>query len=277
MLSLATRTISQPLRPILRLNLVTALSPRHESGGPVLVTGAARGLGAAIAIALAKNGIEPILLGRNNHSLEATAFVVSEYLGRQSRSISADVSNWLELKNSINAVLVPDETFSGLVNNAGIIEPISRIEDCDPAAWAHCIQVNLIGSFNVLRACLPKIAAGGRVANISSGAAEAEHAGWSAYAASKAGLERLSATLANERPDLGVYAVRPGVTDTGMQAEIRASTVDNAIRRLKKDDLQSVDIPAMAIASLFCASQLGNFGRVVESKSIPIFRYNYSQ
>lgn len=243
----------------------------------MLVTGAARGLGAAIAIALAKNGIEPILLGRDNHSLEATAFVVSEYLGRQSRSIAADVSNWLELKNSINAVLVPDETFSGLVNNAGIIEPISRIEDCDPAAWAHCIQVNLIGSFNVLRACLPKIAAGGRVANISSGAAEAEHAGWSAYAASKAGLERLSATLANERPDLGVYAVRPGVTDTGMQAEIRASTVDNAIRRLKKDDLQSVDIPAMAIASLFCASQLGNFGRVVESKSIPIFRDNYRQ
>ena len=242
----------------------------------MLVTGAARGLGAAIAIALAKNGIEPILLGRNDPSLEPTALFVRKYLGKRPRSIAADVSDWLELKDSIDAVLAPDETFSGLVNNAGIIEPISRIEDCDPMAWAHCIKVNLIGAFNVLRACLPKIAAGGRVANISSGAAEAEHAGWSAYAASKAGLERLSATLANERPDLGVYAVRPGVTDTGMQAEIRASTVDNAIRRLKKDDLQSVDVPARAIANLFCASQLEISARVVESKSIPTIHDNYS-
>lgn len=269
--------ISPPLRPILLLNLVTARSPQHETGGPVLVTGAARGLGAAIAIALAENGIEPILLGRNHHSLGATASIVGEYLGKQPRLIAADVSNWLELEHSIGAVLAPEETFSGLVNNAGIIEPISMIEDCDPAAWAHCIHVNLIGAFNVLRACLPKIAAGGRVANISSGAAEAEHAGWSAYAASKAGLERLSATLANERPDLGVYAVRPGVTDTGMQVEIRASTVDNAIRRLKKDDLQSVDVPAMAIASLFGASQLEIFARVLESKSIPIIYNNKCQ
>lgn len=242
----------------------------------MLVTGAARGLGAAIAIALAKNGIEPILLGRNNHSLEETALFVSKYLGNRPRFIAADVADWLELKDSIGAALAPGETFSGLVNNAGIIEPISRIEDCDPGAWAQCIQVNLIGAFNVLRACLPKIAAGGRIANISSGAAEAEHAGWSAYAASKAGLERLSATLAHERPDLGVYAVRPGVTDTGMQAEIRASTVDNAIRRLKKDDLQSVDVPARAIASLFCASHLEISARLVESKSIPTIHDNYS-
>lgn len=243
----------------------------------MLVTGAARGLGAAIAIALAKNGIEPILLGRNLHSLEETASIVGEYLGKKPRSIAADVSNWLELEHSIGAVLAPEEMFSGLVNNAGIIEPISMIEDCDPATWAHCIQVNLIGAFNVLRACLPRIAVGGRIANISSGAAESEHAGWSAYAASKAGLERLSATLANERPDLSVYAVRPGVTDTGMQAEIRASTVDNAIRRLKKDDLQPADIPAMAIASLFCASTIEIYERVVESKSIPKNHNNHSQ
>lgn len=269
--------ISPPLRPILRLDLVTALSPRHEPGGPVLVTGAARGLGAAIAIALAENGIEPILLGRNLHSLEETASIVGEYLGKKPRLIAADVSNWLELGHSIDSVLAPEETFSGLVNNAGIIEPISMIEDCDPATWAHCIQVNLIGAFNVLRACLPKMAVGGRIANISSGAAESEHAGWSAYAASKAGLERLSATLANERPDLGVYAVRPGVTDTGMQAEIRASTVDNAIRRLKKDDLQPVDVPAMAIASLFGASRIEICTRVVESKSIPLNHNNHSQ
>lgn len=275
--SLAVRTISPPLRPILLLNLVTALSPRHETGGPVLITGAARGLGAAIAIALAKNGIEPILLGRNHHSLEETTNIVVEYLGKKPRSIAADVSNWLELEHSIGAVLSPEETFAGLVNNAGIIEPISMIEDCDPAAWAHCVQVNLIGAFNVLRACLPRIAVGGRIANISSGAAESEHAGWSAYAASKAGLERLSATLANERPDLGVYAVRPGVTDTGMQAEIRASTVDNAIRRLKKDDLQPADIPAMAIASLFFASTIEICERVVESKSIPKNHNNHSQ
>ncbi|MEZ5998716.1 MAG: SDR family oxidoreductase [Hyphomonas sp.] len=236
--------------------------------GPVLVTGAARGLGAAIAIALAGKGIEPLLLGRSSTSLEATRARAEPLLGRKVRTLAADVADWDALKASIESALAPDEKLSGIVNNAGIIDPIDRVEDSDPAEWAHCIQVNLIGAYNVLRACLPRMDTGGAIANISSGAANAEHAGWSAYNATKAGLERLSATLAGERPDLVVLAVRPGITATGMQDAIKASKVDNAVKKIPKEAMQPVDIPARAIASLFGRPLPAISQRIVEASAL---------
>jgi 3-oxoacyl-[acyl-carrier protein] reductase len=242
-----------------------------ESGanrGPVLVTGAARGLGAAIAEALAARGVEPILLGRSLESLGASAGGAAARLGRPVRKVAADVTDFAALERGLAAAMGRGESLGGIVNNAGVIDPIDRVEDSDPAAWARCVQINLTGAYNVLRAGLPRIVAGGVVANVSSGAAEAEHAGWSAYAASKAGLERLSATLAGERPDLMVVAVRPGVTDTGMQGLIRRSRVDNAIRGLPREALQPAEIPAKAIADLFTRA-VRSPGRIVEAKEIP--------
>lgn len=236
--------------------------------GPVLVTGAARGLGAAIAVALAEAGVEPLLLGRSLASLAETRARVAERRGRAVRCIAADVADWDGLSAGIAEALETGETLAGVVNNAGVINPIDRVEDSDPAAWAQCIMVNLVGGYHVLRAALPRLATGGVIANLSSGAATAEHAGWSAYAASKAGLERLSATLAAERPDLVVLAVRPGVTDTGMQDAIKASRVDNAIRQMPKDARQPVEVPAAAIARLFTATLPAFADRVVEAPAL---------
>lgn len=233
----------------------------------VLVTGAARGLGAAVAAALAARGIEPVLLGRSAGSLGDTAAAAAGALGRPVRRIAADVADWTALSAALEQGLGADETLGGVVNNAGVIDPIDRVEDSDPAAWARCIQVNLTGAFHVLRAALPRLRAGAVIANLSSGAAAAEHAGWSAYAASKAGLERLSATLAGERPDLTVLAIRPGVTDTGMQQVIRDSRVDNAIRGLPRDALQPADVPAQAIADLFL-HRPAIAERVIEARAI---------
>lgn len=236
--------------------------------GPVLVTGAARGLGAAITVALADGGVEPLLLGRSLASLADTRAKVAERRGRTVRCIAADVADWEALRDGIDAALRSGETLAGIVNNAGVIDPIDRVEDSDPAAWAHCITVNLVGGYHVLRAALPRLAQGGVIANLSSGAATAEHAGWSAYAASKAGLERLSATLAAERPDLAVLAVRPGVTATGMQDAIKASHVDNAIRQMPRDAMQPVDVPAKAIARLFSGPRPGFAERVIEARAL---------
>lgn len=242
--------------------------PAAAPRGPVLVTGAARGLGAAIAMALAEAGIEPILLGRLPSSLCDCAAKVRAIMGRAPRCTAADVADWYGLVAAIDGVLGADELLGGVVNNAGVIDPIARVEDADPGAWSQCITVNLVGAFHVLRASLPRLGEQGVIANISSGAAEAEHAGWSAYAASKAGLERLSATLAVERPDLTVVAVRPGVTDTGMQTEIRASGVDNAIRQLPREALQPADVPARAIARLFSGSIPKVAGHIIDAKSL---------
>ena len=239
--------------------------PRHAA---VLVTGAARGLGAAMAEALAGRGLEPILLGRSRESLDHTRERIERTLGSAVRAVAADVADWQSVKRAIDSVLAPGETLGGLINNAGVIDPIAHVEDSDPAQFAANIQVNLIGAYHVLRACLPRMTPGGVIVNMSSGAAQAEHTGWSAYAASKAALERLSATLAAERPDLRVYAIRPGVTDTGMQETIRASSVDNAIRRLPRDKLQPAEVPARAIAALFGENASTTTARVFEAAAI---------
>lgn len=232
--------------------------------GAVLVTGAARGLGAALAVALAERGTEPILLGRSRESLDGVRKQTSRILGRAVRTIAADVGDWQSVKRAIEEILAPNAALRGLINNAGVIDPIAHVEDSDPALFAANIQVNLIGAYHMMRACLPRMETNGVIVNMSSGAAQAEHAGWSAYAASKAALERLSATLAAERPDLRVYAIRPGVTDTGMQEAIRASSVDNAIRRLPREKLQPPEIPARAIASLFDPGAPARTTRVLE-------------
>ncbi|WP_300395469.1 SDR family NAD(P)-dependent oxidoreductase [Henriciella sp.] len=221
------------------------------TSGPVLVTGAGKGLGAATARALAKGGVEPLLLGRSCANLASTRADIEPIWGRQVRTIVADVANWDALRVNIVQALLPGERLGGVINNAGVIEPIDKVQDSDPACWADCIQINLIGAYHVLRVSLPHLSSGGIIINVSSGAAVAELQGWSAYAASKAGLERLSMTLASERPDLIVLAVRPGMMDTDMQAIIRNARVDNMVRQVPREDMQLVDEPAKAIANFF--------------------------
>lgn len=236
--------------------------------GSVLVTGAARGLGAEIAVALAERGVVPLLLGRSLPSLARARARTEQVLGRAVRTVAADVGDWRSVDRVMRELAREGTALAGLVHNAGVIEPIALLTDAEPQAWADGIRINLLGTFHILRACVPLLPAGSVIVNLSSGAAEAEHAGWSAYAAAKAGVERLGATLAAERPDLHVYAIRPGVTATGMQDTIRASAVDNAVRRLPVEALQPAEVPARAIARLFGPGALRPAGRVLDARSL---------
>ena len=114
-----------------------------------------------------------------------------------------------------------------LINNAGVIDPIAEIATSDPAAWARNISINLIGAYNVVRAVLPGMLAGGggSIVNVSSGAAYRPLEGWSAYCAGKAGLAMLTQAIALETAGKGirVFGFSPGTIDTEMQVKIRAS------------------------------------------------------
>ncbi len=140
-----------------------------------------------------------------------------------------------------------------LVNNAGVIEPIARAEEVDPAAWARAIRINLIGAFHVVRAVLPGMlaAGGGRVINVSSGAAHHPLDGWSAYCAGKAGLAMLTQSLKLECGPRGIraFGFQPGTTDTDMQVAIRASEL-NPISQIPREQLTPVEHPARAIVYL---------------------------
>ena len=140
-----------------------------------------------------------------------------------------------------------------LVNNAGVIAPIGRLADLDPEAFAGSIRTTLAGAAFAAMAVLPAMAAAGRgvIVNLSSGAAHKPLEGWSAYCSSKAGLAMLTRSIDLEYAAAGIRAIgfAPGVVDTGMQAEIRASGI-NPVSRLRREQLAHASEPATAIAFL---------------------------
>ncbi|MEQ9121314.1 MAG: SDR family oxidoreductase, partial [Alphaproteobacteria bacterium] len=146
------------------------------------------------------------------------------------------------------------ELFGGLdvlVNNAGMVEPIARIEAAEADEWARCMAVNLIGPAVFCRAALPYLrAARGCVVNISSGAAHHPLEGWAAYCASKAGLWMLTQALHLEEGEaIDVYGASPGTVDTEMQAVIRASGV-NPVSQIPQGDLAPASLPAAGVVWL---------------------------
>ena len=222
------------------------------AGKIVIMTGGSRGIGAAAALAMAREGAALMITSRN---AAASAKVAAEIVAGGGRAVSmaSDVSDYasvLDLVAKTEAELGPVDV---LVNNAGVIEPIVSIAEADPVAWAQNIQINLVGAFHGVRAVLPGMIGrgGGTIINISSGAAHRPMEGWSAYCTGKAGLAMMTRAIALETAEhkIRVFGFAPGTVDTEMQVLIRASGV-NAISKIPRGDLAPVDHPARALVYL---------------------------
>jgi NAD(P)-dependent dehydrogenase (short-subunit alcohol dehydrogenase family) len=217
-----------------------------------LVTGAARGIGRAAALELARRGAT-VIAGVRRVEMAGGLEAELRALAPGSSVVACDVASYEAVAAAVEAAVARHGGLDILVNNAGVIEPIAPIEEADPASWAAGITVNLVGAMYACRAALPHMLArgGGAIVNVSSGAASRPLLGWSAYCAGKAGLAMLTRSLHLELAERGVRAVglRPGVVDTDMQGAIRASGM-NDVSRLRREDLASVDGPARAIAYL---------------------------
>jgi NAD(P)-dependent dehydrogenase (short-subunit alcohol dehydrogenase family) len=227
------------------------MTAKPLDGKVALVTGAARGIGRAAALELARRGATLVAGVRR---LETAGDLEAELqaLAPGSAVVPCDVSSYEAVAGAVAAAAARYGGLDILVNNAGVIEPIGRLDEVDPAAWAASITVNLVGALYACRAALPHLLArGGAIVNVSSGAAGRPLEGWSAYCAGKAGLAMLTRSLHLELGERGVraYGLRPGVVDTDMQGVIRASGV-NEVSRLRREELASVDGPARAIAYL---------------------------
>jgi len=214
-----------------------------------LVTGAGRGIGAAAAIALAQAGANIAVLARTRDDAQA----IATRIGTKAIALAGDVTDADAIDACIAQIVRTFGGFDILVSNAGIIQPIGHIADLDPRAWLRAIEINLAGAFICARAALPHLLArgGGTIVHLSSGAAHRPMEGWSAYCASKAGLAMFTRSLHEEYGALGVRAIGflPGVVDTGMQGEIRASGL-NPVSKIPRENLRGVDEPAQAIAYL---------------------------
>lgn len=212
----------------------------------VMITGASRGIGAEAARVFAGAGANVALLARGQ---SAIADLAGE-IGQQAIAIPCNVANYVEVAAAVETTLSAFGGIDVLVNNAGVIEPISHLVDADPAAWGNVIDINLKGVFNGMHAVLPAMKAkgGGSILTISSGAAHGPVEAWSHYCASKAAVHMLTRCLDKEEAAHGIRAMglSPGTVATQMQREIKASGI-NPVSQLDWEDHIPADWPARAL------------------------------
>ncbi len=206
----------------------SVFAPDALSGKVVLVTGASRGIGAAIASACAEVGAD-VAAGfiADEKGANATVDTVGD-LGQRAAAFRADVSDPDEVEEMVGAVIDQFGRIDALVNNAGVM-PESRVMDMTVAEWKRVIDVDLTGAFVCSRAVLPTMLdqGSGSIVNISSRLAQIGFAGVAHYAAAKAGVLAFTKSLAKEVGPKGirVNAVAPGVTATDMASDVMQGDV----------------------------------------------------
>ena len=243
------------------------------AGKIALVTGASRGIGVAIAQALAGAGASVGLAARSLEPCEALAGMI-EGAGGNALVMACDVSKNDDVESAVEEVIQHWGGLDILINNAGVIDPIGPFADSDPADWARSLEINLIGAAQVARAAIPHLRKGGGViVNISSGAAETALEGWSAYCAGKAGLAMLTQALHLEEAPHGlrVYGFKPGTVDTQMQAKVRASGL-NPVSQMRPRDHLPAEVPARVIAWLCSEAAADLAGRELSIRDAELCR-----
>lgn len=216
------------------------------TGKTVMITGASRGIGAEAGRVFAQAGANVALLAR---SQEAIAELAGE-IGERAIAIPCNVARFGEMSSAVETTLSAFGGLDVLINNAGVIEPISHLADADPDEWGQVIDVNLKGVFNGMRAVLPhmKEKGAGTILTISSGAAHGPVEAWSHYCASKAAVNMLTRCVDKEEAEHGIRAMglSPGTVATQMQREIKASGI-NPVSKLEWEDHIPPDWPAKCL------------------------------
>jgi NAD(P)-dependent dehydrogenase (short-subunit alcohol dehydrogenase family) len=188
-----------------------------------VVTGAGRGIGRAVALALAREGCRVTLAARTRAEIEAVAGEVAR-LGGQALPIAMDVAKEADAARMADQTLQAFGRLDILVNNAGVSIPFRHVVDLALEDWQRILQVNLTGAFLCSRAVLPAMIRqqSGKIVNLGSLSSFVGFAGNSAYGASKAGIVLFTKCLAAEVKAHGidVNAVCPSGTDTRLLEEI---------------------------------------------------------
>ena len=197
------------------------------------MTGAAQGIGKAIAMLLAQKGADIVISDINLEKAEETAKEV-EAIGQRAMAIKVDVANTNDVECMIEAVLERFGQIDILVNNAGIVRDklILRMTEED---WDAVLNVNLKGTFNCTKAVVKHMSKQrrGKIVNIASVVGEMGNAGQANYSASKAGVIGLTKTIAREFAQRGinVNAIAPGYIETPM-TEVLPEKVKEELRRM---------------------------------------------
>ena len=236
-------------------------------GKAALVTGASRGIGRGIAVALARRGAVVVCAAR---TAEASAGTVEEIAGAGGRAaaIALDVGSDASVEAAAKELLGTHGTIPLLVNNAGITRDnlLMRMKKED---WAQVIDTNLSGIYRLCRALVPSMvkARYGRIVNVTSVVARAGNPGQSNYAASKAGIEGFSRSLARELAsrNVTVNCVAPGFIDTDMTRVLGDAQREALLEQIPLKRLGTPGDVAAAVCYL-----LGDSGAYVTGATLPV-------
>lgn len=211
-----------------------------------LITGAGKGIGKAIAIALAKEGVNVILVSRTQLDVEQLAVKIENF-GVKSLALTADVSDINSINKAVETALSKFKTIDILINNAGIAS-FGKFLELEPTEWEKIIQVNLMGTYYTTRAVLPNMIERqtGDIINISSTAGLNGNALTSAYSASKFAVLGLTDSLMQEmrKHNIRVTALTPSTVATDMAKDLNLT--DGNPEKV----MQSEDIAELIIAQL---------------------------
>jgi NAD(P)-dependent dehydrogenase (short-subunit alcohol dehydrogenase family) len=194
-------------------------SCRSLQGQVAVVTGAGRGIGRAVAQALAAEGTYVAALARSATELAQTVALI-EHAGGRARALSVDVTDELAIRATLAEVEKSAGSVDLLVNNAGMIGPLGPFWENDFAEWSRALDVNLIGPLLCAHTILPGMIARrrGRIINVASGAGAMPFEFFSSYVVGKTGLVRFTENLASEIKTYGLsaFAITPGTVRTSM-------------------------------------------------------------
>jgi len=227
------------------MNPIQAQQTQQDPEPVAIVTGASRGIGAAIAQRLARDGHAVIVnyAGR----ADAAAHVVDAIRasGGRALAVQADVADPAAVRELFDAALREFGRVDVLVNNAGVMPPeLPQLADTEDAEFDKLIGINLKGSFNAMREAARRLAPGGRIVNFSSSLVGTALPGYSVYAASKAAIETMTLILAKELRGrrITVNAVAPGPTATALFLD--GKTPEQIERLAKLAPLERLGEPA---------------------------------
>ncbi|MCA3450291.1 MAG: SDR family oxidoreductase [Rhodobacter sp.] len=215
-------------------------------GKVVAITGASRGIGAAAARIFAQAGAQVALLARSSDEIGQ----IAADIGPQALALRCDVADAASMAAALDQALRWGGRLDVLINNAGVIDPITRLAEAEPADWGRSIDINLKGVFHGMRTAIPvmKAQGSGTIITVSSGAAHTPLEGWGAYCSAKAGAAMLTrmAHLEEGAWGLRVMGLSPGTVATDMQVRIKASGV-NPVSQLDPAVHIPADWPARAL------------------------------
>ncbi len=208
------------------------MAERQHAGRVAIVTGAARGIGRAIAERLLTDGHSVAIVDRDGPAANAAA----QALGERAQAITCDITDAAAVNAMIWHVHATWGRVDVLVNNAGIVGPNKPLAEVTDEEWAGVLAINLTGVFNCCRAAVPQMIANdwGRIVNIDSIAGKEGNPFLAAYSTTKAAVIGLTKSLGKElaTTNIRVNCVTPAVIETEILTQMTQETIDYMVAKI---------------------------------------------